>query len=73
MIDRGRVKESHMGWQGCSESLEVIKRAVTLNNAGIDAVIFLSNGAVKVSSVQGHQWNFSECEIIEIFKAQEQV
>lgn len=62
-----------MGWQGCSESLEVIKRALVINSAGIDAVIFLFNAEVKATSVQGHQWNFSECEIIEIFKAQEQV
>ena len=73
MIARGRVKESHMGWQGCLESLELIKRASVINSAGMDAVIFLFNGEVKAASVQGHQWNFSECEIIEIFKAQEQV
>ena len=61
-----------MGWQGCLESLEHIKRASMINSAGIDAVIFLFNGQLKALSVQGHQWNFSECEIIEVFKAQKQ-
>ena len=61
-----------MGWQGCTEALEHIKRASVINSAGIDAVIFLLNGQLKAVSVQSHQWNFSECEIIEVFKAQKQ-
>ena len=60
----------NMHWQECLESLEIIKRAKLLNSAGVDAVIFLFNGELKALSRQSHQWNFSECEIIEIFKAQ---
>tara|TARA_B110000093_G_scaffold77403_1_gene84275 strand:+ start:60 stop:248 length:189 start_codon:yes stop_codon:yes gene_type:complete len=61
-----------MCWQGCTEALEHIKRASVINSAGIDSVIFLLNGELKAVSVQSHQWNFSECEIIEVFKAQKQ-
>ena len=60
----------NMHWQECAESLDAIQRAKLLNSAGMDAVIFLFNGELKALSRQSHQWNFSECEIVEIFKAQ---